>query len=402
MPPHTLDSTILICDDSITNTLLLEAILTGEGYNKVTRLTQPTQVTAELSSGHYDLLLLDIEMPEMDGFEVMSEIRRLGVVDELFPIVILTGRQDAETRNRALTQGAADFICKPFDETETLLRIRNALKIYAAYNLESSRSEVLEQLVEQRTQELSKAADVFIARLARAGELKDDDTGKHVLRVGKYAHHLAKLLGLPPHICFMIEKAAPLHDLGKIGIADDILLKPSKLTEAERDIMNRHTYIGANLLDDHDSLLVQMAAAIALSHHEWWDGSGYPKGLSGEAIPIEGRITAICDVFDALTSERPYKHAWTTTAALAEIQRLSAKQFDPQLVQLFSENIGKILELQASYSDGPHSAAAEHCIHDLPLHDLSQPQADFPTMVTQRAGMSGYAGQPPASASRGT
>jgi len=387
MPLHTLDSTILICDDSITNTLLLEAILKGEGYSKVTRLTQPTQVSAELSRGNYDLLLLDIEMPEMDGFQVMSEIRQQGVVDELFPIVILTGRQDAETRNRALTQGAADFISKPFDETETLLRIRNALKIYAAYHEETHRSEQLEQLVAQRTQELSKAADVFIGRLARAGELKDDETGKHVLRVGKYAHQLASLFGLPQDICFMIEKAAPLHDLGKIGIADEILLKPGKLTEAERDIMKRHTYIGANLLDDHNSVLVQMAAAIALSHHEWWDGSGYPKGLAAEAIPVEGRITAICDVFDALTSERPYKHAWTPTAALAEIQRLSAKQFDPQLVQLFAENINKILELKASYSDEPLSTAAANSaqgipLHALPLHALSQPQADFPTTVT--------------------
>ena len=379
MPPHTLDSSILICDDSITNTLLLEAILKSEGYNKVTRLTQPCQVTSELSNGNYDLLLLDIEMPEMDGFEVMAEIRQQGVVDDLFPIVILTGRQDAETRNRALTQGAADFICKPFDETETLLRIRNALKIYAAYNLEANRSEQLEQLVEQRTQELSNAADVFIARLARAGELKDDETGKHVLRVGKYAHQLASLLGLPQNICFMIEKAAPLHDLGKIGIADAILLKPGKLTEAERDIMKRHTYIGANLLDDHNSLLVQMAAAIALSHHEWWDGSGYPKGVAGEAIPIEGRITAICDVFDALTSERPYKHAWTSAAALAEIQNLSGKQFDPQLVQLFTDNVDSLLAIKANYSDEAQPLSSTHSavdtpLHTLPLHALCQPQ----------------------------
>ncbi|QYJ77883.1 HD domain-containing phosphohydrolase [Shewanella acanthi] len=345
------DAKIMICDDSITNTLILSAYLKDAGYELITTLTIPEKVVPELANGGYQCLILDIEMPQMSGFDVMELIRETQVVDEYFPIIIMTGRQDAETRNRALESGAADFINKPFDQTETLLRIRNALNVYRAYSAMQHHAHELERQVEARTKELSIANSLLIERLAKAGELKDCDTGRHVLRVGKYARVLAEALHLPGDLCFMIEQAAPLHDLGKIGIPDAILLKPGKLNAEERLKMNEHTKIGAALLENHQSLLVNMGATIALSHHECWDGTGYPSGLQGESIPIEGRITAICDVFDALTTKRPYKEAWSVEDALTEINQKSGKQFDPDLVRLFVANLDKILTIKESYRD---------------------------------------------------
>ena len=184
-----------------------------------------------------------------------------------------------------------------------------------------------------------------------AGELRDTDTGKHVLRVGQFARILAEAYGLPTDISFLIEKAAPLHDLGKIGIPDGILLRPGRLDTAEREVMESHAQMGAELLSHHDSMLVKMAASIALTHHERWDGTGYPSRLFGESIPIEGRITAFSDVCEALTTIRPYKAAWTVEDALALLKENSGTQFDPTLVRLFEDNLDKILEVKETYKD---------------------------------------------------
>ncbi len=344
------DFKILICDDSVTNVMILSKLCESEGFDKVETLTDPRKVMPTMEQSDFDLLLLDIEMPHMNGFEVMSRVREKHGKESL-PILILTGLQDIEVRNRALSEGASDFVNKPFDQTEVLLRVKNLITVRQDYKLQKNLNHELELKVSKRTEELNRATETLIHRLALAGELRDNETGQHVVRVGEYARLLAEEVGLPEDISFMINKAAPLHDIGKIGIPDSILLKPDQLDESERNIMNSHTLMGSNLLGDHDSLLIQLAASIAKSHHEKWDGSGYPNKLSGESIPIEGRITSISDVFDALTTERPYKQAWAIEEALEHLQAEAGKSFDPTLVQLFIDNIEKVKAIHQAYKD---------------------------------------------------
>lgn len=342
---------ILICDDSVTNILILSKLLESEGYFHHTSLTDPTRVLPAMQENNYDLLLLDIEMPKMDGFEVMRQINASPVSEQLVPILVLTGKQGNEIRNKALLLGAQDFVNKPFDQMEVMLRVKNLLRVRAAYLVKQDIAKELEKKVKERTSELDKATDTLINIMARVSEMRDNDTGKHVIRVGKYARILSEALGLPAHICYLIEKAAPLHDIGKIGIPDHILLKQGKLTDMEWERMRNHAQMGADLLASHESLMVQLAASIALSHHEHWDGNGYPKQLRAASIPIEGRITAISDVFDALTSQRPYKEAWPMQKAIEYIESKAGTHFDPQLVKLFIENIDKIIAIREQYKD---------------------------------------------------
>ena len=344
------DFKILICDDAVTNVMVLSKLCESEGFTNVEAVTDPRKVMPIIEEKGIDLLLLDIEMPHLNGFDVMQQVREK-FSDEHLAILILTGLQDVETRNRALSEGASDFLNKPFDQTEVILRIQNLTKIRHAYKMQESLTEELEVKVQQRTDELMAATETLLHRLAYAGELRDMDTSQHVIRVGEYAQLLAEKVGLPSDISYMIKKAAPMHDIGKIGISDGILLKPDKLTEEEREEMCKHAEFGAKLLGDHDSLLIQLAASIAHSHHEKWDGSGYPNKLSGESIPIEGRITAISDVFDALTSKRPYKKEWSVEEALDLLKSESGKSFDPTLIDIFIQNIDKVLEIKSDYSD---------------------------------------------------
>lgn len=342
---------ILICDDSITNIMILSKLLESEGYSHLTCLTDPTRVLPAMLESNFDLLLLDIEMPKMTGFEVMQQINESLVAQQLVPILVLTGKQGNDVRNKALQLGAQDFVNKPFDQTEVMLRVKNLLRVRAAYLAQQNLAKEMERKVKERTSELDNATDTLISILARVGEMRDNDTGKHVIRVGKYARLLAEAYGLPTDICFLIEKAAPLHDIGKIGIPDDILLKKGKLNEIEWGKMRMHAEMGANLLSDHNSLLIQLAASIAMSHHEHWDGNGYPNQLKADSIPIEGRITAISDVFDALTSTRPYKQAWSIDEAFRYIKDKAGTQFDPRLVELFIKNIDKIIAIREQYCD---------------------------------------------------
>lgn len=344
------DLNILICDDSVTNVMILGKLCESEGFNSVDTVTDPRKVMQIVQDKDIDLLLLDIEMPHMNGFEVMAQVREK-FPSEVLPILILTGLQDIETRNRALSEGASDFLNKPFDQTEVILRVKNLAHVRHAYRLQRDLNQQLEKKVRERTRELNDATETLILRLARAGELRDVDTGKHVLRVGEYARMLAENIGLPEEISYMINKAAPMHDLGKIGIPDSILHKPDKLDSEERAIMDKHAEMGAELLGEHDSLLLQLAASIAKSHHEKWDGTGYPQSLAGESIPIEGRITAISDVFDALTTDRPYKEAWTVEQALDLLKSESGKSFDPTLVEIFVNNLDQINQIRGIYSD---------------------------------------------------
>jgi len=331
--------------------MVLEKLLESEGYVSIVTVTDPVKVVPLMLEEGFDLLLLDIEMPKLSGIEVMQLINESELKDAYIPVLVLTGNKKPEIRNEALEVGAQDFITKPFDQTEVLLRVRNLLRVRGAYIAQTSMKTELEKRVVKRTAELERATEILIKRLAQAGEMRDTDTGKHVLRVGKYARVMADGIGLPDEISYLIEKAAPLHDLGKIGIPDSILLKKGALTDEEREIMNSHAEMGSELLSEHESMLVQMAGSIALNHHERWDGKGYPSGLQGESIPIEGRITALSDVFDALTTIRPYKKAWSIDETIEYIKKMSGLQFDPQLVDVFVSKLDKILEIKSSYED---------------------------------------------------
>jgi len=330
-----LDMGILAVDDNPANVRLLERILGSAGFVAVEGVTDPTQVLGKVAAGAVDLLLLDLMMPEMDGFAVMAALADVVPAESYLPILVLTADSSSETKRRALTAGAHDFLTKPFDPVEVELRIRNLLQTRSLHLELVSHAEVLEQRVTERTAELERARIEVLERLALAAEFRDDETGKHTQRVGRACGALARELGLRAEQENLIRRAAPLHDIGKIGVPDAILLKPGRLTPAEFEVMKSHTTIGARILSGSTGTLLQMAEQIAVSHHEKWDGSGYPRGLGEAEIPLPGRILAVVDVFDALTSPRPYKPAWTPADALAEIKVQSGRHFDPEVVTAF-------------------------------------------------------------------
>jgi putative two-component system response regulator len=286
-----------------------------------------------------DLILLDLMMPELDGFGVMEQLRRVVPPNTYLPILILTADISVETKRRALGAGARDFLTKPFDATEALLRMQNLLETRSLHLQLKDQNQMLEERVEQRTSQLQESQYEVLQRLGRAAEYRDDDTGQHTNRVGHFAAEIGRRVGMNPVEVELLHAAAPLHDVGKIGITDSILLKPGRLTSEEFATMKAHATIGANLLSGGQSGLVQLAELIARTHHERWDGSGYPQGLRGEEIPLCGRIVALADVFDALTHERPYKQAWPVAQAAQEIQNQSGRQFDPHLVSIFLQMI---------------------------------------------------------------
>ena len=335
-------SRIIVCDDSVTNTAILSSLLNENGFIHVDTFNNPLKALQRMEDVKYDLMLLDLEMPNLNGLELVSKLKTYGLIDGNFPILMLTGVTSKEMRNKALKQGILDYINKPLDFEEVILRVNNALKFHLAYKQANHLSQNLEQKVDVRTKELDSAKYLLTKRLAEVGELKDNDTGRHVERVGRYAQLLAKSKGLPSEVCHIIEYAAQLHDLGKVAIPDSILLKPDKLTKQEWHLMKTHTVKGSDLLKDIDSDIAQMASSITMHHHENWDGTGYPKSLSGESIPIEARIVAICDVFDALCSKRSYKDPWSFEQAFDEIIKLSGTKFEPELVNIFKLNKAKI------------------------------------------------------------
>ena len=317
---------ILIVDDEIANVRFLEILLQQAGFVHIHSTTDARQAVPMFSQLLPDLLLLDISMPVLDGFGVMRQLQ----VENLstgIPILVLTADATSSAKHKALELGAQDFLTKPLDETEVLLRINNLLTTHF-------HSVLLDQKVRERTHDLEKAQQETLQRLALAAEYRDDDTGLHTKRVGTIAGLIAREMALPAFQVELIRRAAPLHDIGKIGISDTILLKPGKLTPEEFDTIKNHTHIGAGILSGSSSPLLQLAEEIALHHHERWDGKGY-TGLQGEMIPLSGRIVTVADVFDALTHERPYKKAWLVADALAEIAAQSGRQFDERVVQAF-------------------------------------------------------------------
>jgi putative two-component system response regulator len=331
---HAPDARILVVDDEEANVALLERLLDIAGYRNVVSTTDPWKVRELLHEFRPDLILLDLLMPHLDGFAVMELLASEVPADSYLPVLVLTADATRETRRRALAGGAKDFLTKPLDVDEVLLRIANMLDIRYLHLQLQGEKEALEDRVQERTKELEDSYIDTFERLALAAEYRDDDTGQHTLRVGRMAALLAQELGLPTRDVELLTRAAGLHDVGKIGIPDDILLAPRKLTIEEFEVVKTHTVIGAKILAGSRSPLLSMAEEIAWSHHERWDGRGY-GGLAGEEIPLFGRITTVADVFDALTHKRPYKEAWPLDEAIAEISRQRGEQFDPRVVDAF-------------------------------------------------------------------
>jgi putative two-component system response regulator len=347
---NTTDERILIIDDEPVNLKLLDKMLRGQGYQQLILIEDPREVLTHYRRARPDLILLDINMPHLDGYQVMEQLKALD--DPLLPpIVILTAQHGKDHLLKALSLGARDFITKPFDRNELLMRVRNLLDAQLAHRMVHDQKSVLERMVAERTDELRRTRLQVVQRLGMAAEYRDEETGNHILRMSHTSSLLARAVGWDDYQCDLILNASPMHDIGKIGIPDAVLLKPGRLDPAEWEVMKTHATIGGKLLEDDDSDLMRMAREIALAHHEKWDGSGYPRGLAGEDIPQCGRIAALADVFDALTSERPYKKAWAVDDAVAFIQEQSGRHFEPRLVEVFLEYLPSVLSIRDEFAE---------------------------------------------------
>jgi putative two-component system response regulator len=324
---------ILIVDDEPINVDLLRRLLERAGFSRLESTNDSRQAVDLYVKFRPDLILLDLHMPHRNGLEVMDELNQIAEASYL-PILMLTGDDTPEAKREALSRGAKDFLNKPFHSDEVLLRIGTLLETRFLYLQIQSQNQILEAKVRDRTRELEAAQIEIIERLARAAEFRDDNTGQHTERVGQMAALLARQIGLSDSQVSLIRRAAPLHDVGKIGIPDSVLLKLGKLTNDEFEVVKTHTSIGARILSGSRFTILRLAEEIAYNHHERWDGHGY-VGISGSDIPLAGRIVALADVFDALTQKRPYKAAWPVAEAIAEIDRQRGRQFDPALVDAF-------------------------------------------------------------------
>jgi putative two-component system response regulator len=332
--------------------------LKSGGYLNVVAVQDPREVVDAYKAVRPDLILLDVNMPHMDGYAVMEALKS---INDPLPaaIVVLTAQSGEDFLLRALNGGAIDFLTKPVNKRELLARVKNILMAHLAMRFIHGQNSVLEVMVEQRTQDLRDSRLDLVRRLGRASEYRDNETGQHILRMSHTSVLLAKRIGWDPHACELLLNAAPLHDVGKIGIPDGILLKPGALTDNERELMKKHAQIGADILSGSTDELINMARDIALNHHEKWDGSGYPNGLAGFHIPEAARIVAITDVFDALTSTRPYKKPWTTAEALAFMTEQSGKHFDPTFMCHFVSIVEEGMAIRERFAEPPLSLQPE-------------------------------------------
>jgi len=353
---HLRNARILIVDDNEANVVLLTKVLTSAGYENITSMTDSRLVRDAYEADHHDIILLDIRMPYLDGFEVMAQLQTLAE-DDYLPVLVLTAQIDDETKTRALQEGAKDFLHKPFEKIEVLNRIRNMLEVRLLHKQARNHNVVLEQRVIERTIELASTRMDVIQRLGRAAEYRDNETGLHVIRMSRFCELLALEIGMEEAAATLLLNASPMHDVGKIGIPDNVLLKPGKLDSDEWEIMKTHSAIGAELLSGSGNPMMDLACEIAMTHHERWDGSGYPDGIAGEDIPISGRITALCDVFDALMSARPYKKVWSHQETLDLIKAESGKHFEPALVEAFLNIQDEIMAIRANLLDEDHVEA---------------------------------------------
>jgi putative two-component system response regulator len=330
---------LLIVEDESRNIRALRDLLEGAGFDHIETTTEPTEALTLYVKSRPDLILLDFDMPGMSGLDVLDELNAITEATYL-PVLMLAPTVTPGAKREAIARGAKDFLHKPFDRDEVLLRVATFLETRFLYLEIQSQNHLLEAKVRDRTRELEAAQIEIIERLARAAEFRDDNTGQHTERVGQMAALVAKEVGLPDPQVSLIRRAAPLHDVGKIGIPDSILLKLGRLTDDEFALVRTHTTIGAQILAGSRFPILRVAEEIALSHHERWDGAGY-SGLRGDSIPLAGRIVAVVDVFDALTQQRPYKAAWSVEEAVEEMSRQRGRQFDPSLVDAFLHVIEK-------------------------------------------------------------
>lgn len=341
---------ILVVDDIEANIMLINTMLRKNGFENIISTRNSLEVLDLYEKNRPDLIVLDLNMPVMDGFGVMDQ---LGAAfgESLPPILVLTAQDMQELRQRALDSGASDYVIKPFDGLELRSRVRNLLKVQLSKKYMMHQNEILEKKVEERTRVIHDTRLQVVRRLGRAAEYRDNETGLHIIRMSKICLVIARAYGMDEQQCDLLLNSAPMHDVGKIGIPDNILLKPGKFEPEEWEIMQTHSEIGANIFSGDDSDLMKMSHDIALYHHEKWNGKGYPKGLKGEEIPLVARIAAVADVFDALTSDRPYKKAWPVEKAVDLIREESGQHFDPKLVELFLENLAEINEIREKYKE---------------------------------------------------
>ncbi|MFZ4287560.1 HD domain-containing phosphohydrolase [Variovorax sp. HJSM1_2] len=324
---------ILVVDDEPTNLQVLRVVL--QDQYRLFFAKNGARALLLAAQEQPDLILLDIMMPEMSGYDVCIALKRNPVTASI-PVIFVTALADAKDEAKGFAAGCVDYLTKPINAAITKARVRTHLSLVQIDTLRQTRLELIQ-------------------RLGMAAEYKDNETGLHVIRMSHYARLTALALGLSAAYAEELFNAAPMHDIGKIGTPDAILQKPGPLTPEEWAVMRQHAEVGASIMGTHTPGLLQTAHTVALTHHERWDGSGYPRGLKAEEIPIEGRIVAVADVFDALTSERPYKPAWTVEAAIALLQRESGKHFDPQVVAAFLSQLPAIIEIKNRWMETAES-----------------------------------------------
>ena len=341
---------VLIIDDNDINLTLVKALVLKLGECTPILFDNPLKALAWCHDNVPDLVIIDYMMPDMDGLRFISAFRALHGRTEI-PILMITANDQKDIRYDALLGGANDFLTKPIDRIEFSARARNMLALRAGQKFLADRAESLASLVDERTREIANREKELIFRMSRAAEFRDPETGAHIQRMAHYSQIIAQGLDLDSGMQKLILEASPMHDVGKIGIPDYILLKPGKLTPEEFEIMKGHARIGYELLKDSGSEILRAGAEVAISHHEKYDGSGYPNGLKGNNIPILGRIVAVADVFDALTSERPYKKAWSLDEACSYLEDGRGRHFDPLCVEAFLAGWEEVLDIRHRFQD---------------------------------------------------
>jgi cyclic di-GMP phosphodiesterase len=346
------DGKILIIDDEPGNVKIFKRVLKGAGFKNVTSITDPLKAVETYIKFRPDLILLDLKMPQLDGFGVMQALKEVET-ETYLPILVLTAQRDDATRLLALESGAKDFISKPFEMTEALTRVRNMLEVSLLHNETRKNNIELEYRVRERTRELEESRMDIIHRLVRASEYRENSASMHGLRVSHFCSILAEEMGMPHEQTNLMHLASPLHDIGKMGIPDEILTKrEDELSESERKIVKLSPVIGAEILSGSDSKLLQLAESISITHEEKWDGSGYPNGLKGEEIPIEGRIVAVCDKFDEMvrrSSQNECSYSFDT--AMEKIEEMSGTAFDPEVVAAFKRILPEIKDAAEQFTE---------------------------------------------------
>jgi putative two-component system response regulator len=341
---------VLIVDDTEINLILFAALVKKLEDCESHSFSDPREALTWVEGNVPDLVIVDYMMPEIDGLEFIRLMREMPG-REVSPVLMITANDQKQIRYRALDMGANDFLTKPVDKVEFLARAKNMLTLNDARKKLASHADWLADEVRKATRKIVERERETVIRLSKAAEFRDPETGAHILRMAHFSQLIARELGLPIEEQDLLLEAAPMHDIGKVGIADSILLKPGRLEPEEFEIMKRHAQIGHELLEGSASRVLQAGADIALGHHEKFDGSGYPSGLKGTEIPIFSRIVAVADVFDALTSERPYKKAWTLEAAVDFLKAGSGTHFDPDCINAFLKVWDQILAVRLQFTE---------------------------------------------------